>query len=152
MFIIPNLFEHFHHLPNLFPKGFGGPVPYKTLEEEEVEVEPVVTMARGRELFILVLEMLFGRNLDHHKPLGPRTVISASNCLTSNLVSGCLDHKFGHISRCLSVLKALLFSGCLDQSLVISITDWILSSVLTTLHLPGCLDNISHCLDTIKCA
>ncbi|GFQ70330.1 hypothetical protein TNCT_133091 [Trichonephila clavata] len=24
-------------------KGFGGPVPYKTLAEEEVEVEPVVT-------------------------------------------------------------------------------------------------------------
>ncbi|GFY47742.1 hypothetical protein TNIN_376731 [Trichonephila inaurata madagascariensis] len=75
--------------------GFPGPVPYKTLAEEEDEVEPVVTMARGRELFILVLKMLFG----------PKPVISASNCLKSNLVSGCLDHKFGHISHCLNTIK-----------------------------------------------
>ncbi|GFT47100.1 hypothetical protein TNCV_3747501 [Trichonephila clavipes] len=62
-------------------------------------------MAGGRELFVLVLKMLFGRNLDHPKLLVPKKVISASNCQTSNLVSGCLDHKFGHISRCLNTIK-----------------------------------------------
>ncbi|GFT47422.1 hypothetical protein TNCV_3749791 [Trichonephila clavipes] len=86
-------------------RGFGRAVPYKTLEEKEVEVEPVFTMERGRELFVLDLKMLFGRNFDQHKLLGPKTVISASNCLTSNLVSGCLEPTFGHISRCLNTIK-----------------------------------------------
>ncbi|GFT47193.1 hypothetical protein TNCV_3748241 [Trichonephila clavipes] len=66
-----------------------------------------ILVSRG-EIFILVLKMLFGRNLDHHKLHGPKTVISASNCPKSNLVSGSLDLKFGHISDCLDTIKCAL--------------------------------------------
>ncbi|GFX88971.1 hypothetical protein TNCV_2852711 [Trichonephila clavipes] len=64
----------------------------------------------------------------------PKRVISASICITSNQVSGCLDNKFSHISRCLDTIKctysvALQCLCCLDYK----------------------FSHTSHCLDTIKC-
>ncbi|GFR32727.1 hypothetical protein TNCT_680491 [Trichonephila clavata] len=90
----------------MISRGFGGPVPYKTLAEEEVEVEPVVTyncdycdyrsptqkglrchritvhrigvgMSRRGKLFLLE-DAVWTLNFDHHKLLGPKPVISAS--------------------------------------------------------------------------
>ncbi|GFR13666.1 uncharacterized protein TNCT_168451 [Trichonephila clavata] len=117
--------------------GFGGPVPYKTFTDEEVEEEPVVTFncdycgyrsptQKGLRCHRLTVHRIGAgvrRTLDSHgRPftyfdvkritspscledavwtlnhniincLGLKPVKSASIFITSNQVSGCLDHK-----------------------------------------------------------
>ncbi|GFY54362.1 hypothetical protein TNIN_448701 [Trichonephila inaurata madagascariensis] len=110
-------------------------------------------------LFLFSLKMLFGRNLDHHKLLVPQTVISASNC--QNIKSG--QRLFGpQVWSYQSLpehhqvsLKHCSSSAVWTKCLVISVTAWIPSSVLTALHFSGCLDykfsHISRFLDSIEC-
>ncbi|GFR33372.1 hypothetical protein TNCT_513821 [Trichonephila clavata] len=84
--------------------GFRGPVPYKTLAEEEVEVEPVITYNCAYCDYRSPTQ----KGLRCHRITVHRIGVG---------VSGCLDLTFGHISRCLdtsSVPTALHFSGCLD--------------------------------------
>ncbi|GFR01091.1 uncharacterized protein TNCT_518811 [Trichonephila clavata] len=130
--------------------GFGGRVRYKTLAEEENEVEPVVTYncdycdyrsptqkglrchritvhrigvgvrrtldSHGRPLAYFDVkrrktfpscseDAVWTANFYHQELLGSKLVISASMCTAYNQVSGCLDYKFSHISRCLDTIK-----------------------------------------------
>ncbi|GFQ93054.1 hypothetical protein TNCT_550721 [Trichonephila clavata] len=66
---------------NLIIDNWGlGPVPYKTLAEEEIEVEPVVTVnVKRRKTFRSCSEdAVWTVNFDYHKLLGSESVISAS--------------------------------------------------------------------------
>ncbi|GFQ92034.1 uncharacterized protein TNCT_565361 [Trichonephila clavata] len=166
--------------------GFGGPVPYKTLVEEEVEVEPVVPYncdycdyrsptqkgLRSHRITVHRIGVGLKRTLDSHgRPLAyferctsvavwsASLVTSATAWIPSSVLkalhfNGCLDQRFGHISRCLDTIKCT-YSAVWSTSLVTSVNAWTPSSVLKALHFSGCLDqrfgHISRCLDTIKC-
>ncbi|GFR27290.1 hypothetical protein TNCT_575261 [Trichonephila clavata] len=116
--------------------GFRGPVPYKTLTEEEVEVEPVVTYNCDYCAYRSPTQ----KGLRCHRITVHRIGVGSYQPLPEN-------HQVG-LKRCTAV-------AVWTTSLVISVTAWIPSSVLEALHFSGCLDqmfgHISQCLDTINC-
>ncbi|GFR14194.1 uncharacterized protein TNCT_675051 [Trichonephila clavata] len=126
--------------------GLGGPVPYKTLAEEEVEVEPVVTYNCGYCDYRSPTQ----KGLRCHRITVHRIGVGVRRTLDTH----------GRPLAYFDAKRRKYFPSCSADAV------WTLNSdhhgllgpkpvISASNQVSGCLDykfsHISHCLDTIKC-